>query len=426
MKNKELEEIVLPALRGVMGDWVYYSCLMDLGELSSRVRYAEEIHKNKALSDMIQRQLKRGRSGRIARSAQIAEYLKMQPERFFNSLVVATYDGQPNWYALSDVRNKNTNNGLQNLMEETIASVGFLTLRGDEKLFAIDGQHRLAGIKKAVKDGLEHDPYDEVSVIFVAHEKDSSEGLERTRRLFTTLNKTAKPVSKGDIIALDEDDVMAICVRRLVEETDLFTDDRLAFVASNNVPVKNKTSLTTVGNLYDLLTILFTSSEFELKDKKPNLQRIRPDDEKLEEYFKYARELFIQLRNHFGELEEYFSSNNTEVIVRKSRGSHGGNALFRPIGLEIFVKIIARLTSDMPLIGAVQHAAMLPRTLNVPPYEGLMWDASNKAILTSHRVTLREILLYMLGRSEFSDETLLERYRKETGDEAIKLPEKVV
>ena len=426
MKNKELEEIVLPALRGVMGDWVYYSCLMDLGELSSRVRYAEEIHKNKALSDMIQRQLKRGRSGRIARSAQIAEYLKMQPERFFNSLVVATYDGQPNWYALSDVRNKNTNNGLQNLMEETIASVGFLTLRGDEKLFAIDGQHRLAGIKKAVKDGLEHDPYDEVSVIFVAHEKDSSEGLERTRRLFTTLNKTAKPVSKGDIIALDEDDVMAICVRRLVEETDLFAGDRLAFVASNNMPGTNKTSLTTIGNLYDLLTIFFTSAESELKDRKSKLQRIRPDDTKLEEYFKYANELFIQLRKHFSELEEYFSADNTEAVVRDLRGSHGGNALFRPIGLEIFIRIIVRLTSDMSVTEAVQNASMLPRSLNAPPYEWLMWDTSNKAIINSHKVTLREVLLYMLGRSKFSDKDLRERYRKETNDESIELPKKVV
>ena len=57
----------------------------------------------------------------------------------------------------------------------------------------------------------EQDPFDEVSVIFVAHEA-TSQGLERTRRLFTTLNKTDRPVSKGDIIALDEDDVVAICV----------------------------------------------------------------------------------------------------------------------------------------------------------------------------------------------------------------------
>ena len=414
MKKKE---IILPALRGIMGNWVYYSCLMDLEELNSRVHYAKEIHKNKALSDMIQRQLQGDQ-----RIKQIAEYLKMQPERFFNSLVVATYGGQPNWHALSNVRH--TDDELQNLTEETIASVGFLTLRGDEDLFALDGQHRLAGIKKAVEDGLEYD-YEVVSVIFVGHEK-TQKGLERTRRLFTTLNKTARPVSKDDIIALDEDDVMAICVRRLVEETKLFADDRLAFVASNNMPVNNKTSLTTIGNLYDILTIFFTSAKSELKDKKSELQRIRPDDTKLEEYFKYANELFIQLRKHFSELEEYFSTDNMEAIVRDMRGSHGGNALFRPIGLEIFIRIITLLTNYMPLTKAVQYASMLPRILNAPPYEGLMWDTSNKAILNSHKVTLREILLYMLGRSKHSDEDLLERYRKETGDEAIELPEKVV
>ncbi|MYF30629.1 MAG: DGQHR domain-containing protein, partial [Gammaproteobacteria bacterium] len=159
----ELKEIVLPALRGVMGDWIYYSCLMDLGQLSARVRYAEEIHKNHALSDMIQRELERGRG------AQIAEYLKGQSERFFNSLVLATYSGQPNWHALSDVQSRGNTPWLKDLREETVASVGFLTLRGDEKLFALDGQHRLAGIKQAVKDGLDNDPYDEVSVIVVGH-----------------------------------------------------------------------------------------------------------------------------------------------------------------------------------------------------------------------------------------------------------------
>ena len=37
--------------------------------------------------------------------------------------------------------------------------------------------------------------------------KNTTDGLEATRRLFTTLNKTAKPVSKNAVIALDEDDV---------------------------------------------------------------------------------------------------------------------------------------------------------------------------------------------------------------------------
>jgi len=33
--------------------------------------------------------------------------------------------------------------------------LGFLCLSGSERVFAIDGQHRLAGIKKAIEEGVE-------------------------------------------------------------------------------------------------------------------------------------------------------------------------------------------------------------------------------------------------------------------------------
>lgn len=417
---KKLNKIVLPALRGVMGDWVYYSCLMDLGELSSRVDYAEEIHNNKAFSDMIQRQIKN------ARSTQIADYLKEQPDRFFNSLVVATYEGQPNWHALSDVRNSARIDELKNLSEEIISSVGFLTFRGDEKLFALDGQHRLAGIKKAVKNGLDGDPYDEVSVIFVAH-RNTKEGIVRTRRLFTTLNKTAKPVSKNDIIALDEDDVMAICVRRLIEETDLFSGNRIAFVAKNNMPTNNIESLTTIGNLYDVLKILFTTVNLDPKNQKISLPRVRPDDQILDKYFDLAKTYFLHLQKNFKEIDEFFNARDTKSVIKKYRGSHGGNVLFRPIGLEIMTLVISRLAESVGITEAVKAAAKLPSNLNEAPYEHLMWDSARKVMLNSHKITVREVLLYMVGKQSrgYPEPILLERYRKEIGDSAINLPAKV-
>ncbi|QDV48460.1 DGQHR domain-containing protein [Gimesia fumaroli] len=416
---RKLNEIALPALRGLMGDWVYYSCLMSMDELARRVHYADEIHQNKHLSDMIQRRLKRGRS------EQISNYLKTQKERFFNSLVIATYGGQPNWHGLSDVRNRSGKPELENLDEETIGSIGFLTLKGDEKLFALDGQHRLAGIKKAMKDGLDHDPFDELSVIFVSH-KETKKGLERTRRLFTTLNKTARPVSKGDIIALDEDDVMAICARRLIEETDMFSGDRIAFVASNNMPVTNTTSLTTIGNLYDILTILFADVQSDLKKKRAELQRVRPSNEELAAYFEYAKSLFNLLRKYFDELDEFFKSKNSSNVVKKYRGSHGGSVLFRPIGLEVLMRVIVILSKDMTLKESVKLISKLPKDLNEPPYEWLMWDSSKKTISNAHKVTLRETLLYLIGKSKFKDSTLLERYQKDTGDNSVELPEKIM
>lgn len=419
MTKQKSIKLVLPALRGVMGAWVYYSCLISIQELAKRVNFAGDIHKNKNLSDMIQRALK------SKRSADIATYVEKQKERFFNSLVIATYGGRPNWHALSNLKSRETEKDLQDLKDDTIASVGFLTFQGDEKLFALDGQHRLAGIKKAISAGLKQDPYDDISVIFVAHDK-SQKGLERTRRLFTTLNKTAKPVSKSDIIALDEDDVMAICVRHLIEETTEFRGNRIAFVAGNNMPSANVESLTTIANLYDLLEILFTKARTDLQKKKTDLTQLRPPDDDLQKYIKQACEYFDLLGKHVPELAAFFSAAKSETVVKKCRGSHGGSLLFRPIGLTIFTQIVAKLSKDNTLAEAVKLAAKLPTDLTKAPYAGLMWDVSSKIIVGTHNTTVRELLLYMLDASSMTDATLLERYRKGTGNDKIKLPSKLV
>lgn len=415
--NESPGPLILPALRGLMGNRAFYSCLMSFEELAHRVSYADEVHQNKSLSDMIQREIQ---SRRIE---EIADYLREQSERFFNSLVIATYGGDPNWHALSSVNGQHENDALANLTEETIESVGFLTLNGDEKLFAVDGQHRLAGIKRFVKNQ-DESAHDEVSVIFVAHQE-TQEGLQRTRRLFTTLNKTARPVSKGGIIALDEDDVMAICVRRLVEETTLFDGAKVAFVANNNLPTANRHSLTTIGNLYDILTILFTQTKTTLKKRKLDLQRIRPRDDVIDDYFELATNFFTEIGANFEEVGEFFSAPDTTPVVAKHRGSHGGNVMFRPIGLNMFARIVAQLTTTMELSEAIRLAAKLPRSLTEAPYAGLMWDIRTSTISNAHGVTLREVLLRMLGRAKMSDADLIERYRRETGDEMAALPDRV-
>ena len=87
-----MNEIVLPSLRGVFGDWIYYSCLIPMAEIASRVDFANEIQKNKKLSKLIQRELKRNRA------SEIKDYLLQENERFFNSLVIAIHGGRPNWF----------------------------------------------------------------------------------------------------------------------------------------------------------------------------------------------------------------------------------------------------------------------------------------------------------------------------------------
>ena len=187
------KSLLLPALRGVMGHWVYYSCLMRLSDLATRVSFASELQKNKNLSSMIQRELN------SKRRDEITKYLETNEERFFNTIVIAVYGGDPTWQEIDNV------NGLDseiNIDSDFINQLGFLSLNGQENLFAIDGQHRLSGIKKLV-DKSKNYTDDLVSVMSVGH-KTNDAGLRKTRRLFTTLNKKAKSVNKNEIIALDD------------------------------------------------------------------------------------------------------------------------------------------------------------------------------------------------------------------------------
>ena len=401
-----------------MGSRAYYSCLMSLRELSARVNYAEELHKNQSLSDMIQRALE------DKRSEEIAAYLQDTPDRFFNSLVVAVYDGEPSWHPLSDVKSRyGTQNALE-LSDETIESVGFLTLRGDERLFALDGQHRLAGIKRALRCEMT-DSDDEVSVIFLGH-RNTADGLEATRRLFTTLNKMAIPVSKNAVIALDEDDVMAICVRRLIEGSRFFQGNNAAFIASSNMPPTNRTSLTTIGNLYDILGILFSTARTELRSTKATLKKERPSDAKLSGYSDLAIRYFEIAEKYNGELYEYFHSDAKESVVAKYRGHDGGSVLFRPVGLEVYTHVIARLTDDLSLDAAAHRASLLPRRLDEFPFSGLMWDANRGTVTSTHKVLIRDLLLHMAGAgSSVFRENLRLKYRRTIGSEDAELPQPV-
>ena len=409
----------MPALRGLFGDWAYYTCLMSLRDVAERVQFATEIHKNAALSDLMQRELKSGRA------ADIAQYLETQQERFFNSLVVAVYDGDPAWHELSDVKPQQHDIDVADISDDAIASIGFLSFAGGEKLFAVDGQHRLAGIQKAVKDD-DRLGEDEVSVIFISHRRDAA-GLMRTRRLFTTLNKTAEPVTKGETISLDEDDVMAITVRNLVENDRHFNNDRILVVGNSNLPQGDDKHLTTIVNLYDVLSILFSQVISITPIKK--LQFNRPDDAKLAEFKEFALLYFDLLSASIPELKEYFSSKRPAAVVKKYRHSNGGSVLFRPVGLVIFAHLTAVLVKNRTLEAAIKIVTRLPTDLSKEPYDGLIWNSATGTMDLRRQALVRRLLLYMLGVSTRRSEVKLKAdVARVTGRDLadVQLPQQVV
>jgi DNA sulfur modification protein DndB len=398
-----MKPLIVPALRGSFGDWVYYSCVMELSEVGARVDYAHEIHPDEALSQLIQRSLEG------SRARHIADYLESTPERFFNSLVLATYGGKPDWLELGNFRSPKKPELVEEIRKRAADALGFLSLSGKEKIFAIDGQHRLAGIKHALAENIDL-AGEQISVILVGHKK-SAEGLRRTRRLFTTLNKTAVPVAKRDIIALDEDDVMAITCRRLVETNPSFRSPKIAVISSQSIPTNNKECLTTIANLYDILKLIFSSEGGRRTDR--HLRFNRPSDERLDEYYELATGYFDALGKTFKPVADLMSAAQPSRVASRHRTDDGGHILFRPIGLEIVTRAAIALASarELSLSEAVKLLKRLPTSLNESPYAGVIWDVERGRIIGRGKALARDLVFHMVGLGG-DEERLIDRYHE--------------
>lgn len=389
---------------------------MPAQDVAARIGYGNEIHPSKELSSLIQRSLSSGRA------KEIGDYLLREKQRFFNSMVCAVYQGEPRWHGFSNFRPQVNDINLSEVPDEAEDSVGFLSFTGSEKIFALDGQHRLAGIQNALKRDKGLDLGD-ISLLLVAH-SNSKDGLKRTRQLFTTLNKTAIAVGKGEIIALDENDTMAIVARRLFDFDPLFSAPRIKFAQTDNVSASD-VELTTIGNLYDVLYTLFRV--YPQRRTRQDLRFIRPSDEELDKYTAEAKNFFRLLGKQFTQLERFFRAPaaSASAIVAAERTPHGGHILFRPIGLRIFADITGTLISKgNTLASAMGMLGRLPADLNDPPYANVIWR--NGRIYAGGRVLARDLLLYMLGLNEKTT-SLKERLARVTGQSpnATKLPSKL-
>ena len=306
---------------------------------------------------------------------------------------------------------------LADVPTEAEDSVGFLSFSGQEKIFAIDGQHRLAGMKEALKSNQDLGK-DEVSLVLVAHQRTPA-GQERTRRLFTTLNKTAVAVGKGEVIALDENDAMAIVTRHFVENVPCFNENRIRFSQSESLP-KRADELTTIGNLYDILKVLF--SRLGSAAKPAELRFIRPSDEELKQYIALAEQFFKSLGKSFPPLGQYLAASEASApaVVKKHRRANGGHVLFRPIGLRIFAEVVVEVVmSGVTLSKALAIVKRLPVELSKTPYRGVIWLPNGK-MNPGGRAVCRALLLHMLGY-EKKPTDLLARYAKMLGQDPAKV-----
>ena len=406
-----------PAIQCKMGDWKYYSTMLPFKEVASRIQRASEINTHPGLDNMLQRELGRRIIG-------IAEYLQTQPERFFSAIVVGVYGGSPDWFPIEIDDDRGPEPA--NLSERAGESLGILRLSGDERLFAVDGQHRVEAIKKALLE----DPAlasEELAVLFVAHQ-DTAEGRAITRRLFTTLNKYAKPVTKSEIIALDEDDAFAVVTRMIVNDYEgLNTNVKvngqelsLVRFEGAQIPSSDSCSITTIRMLYDLLTALSVPQK---SSKRKELKQSRPSQETIKAMYADHEIFWNGLKEHIPEMSEALGSNPTMQVAAKHRHREGGHILFRPVGQEAFARALRTLLDrDIPIQQAIKALSSTQLMLNRAPWTHVMWDPSRKAMNRTNLKLAESLLLHMVHEPPADPKFQLEAtYQSTVGDPSAKL-----
>lgn len=326
-----MEKLHLPCLRGQIGEWAFFSSIMKIRDVvkDNRIITVDESSElySKNINEILQRELK------ASRINSLKNYLTSNNERFFSSLIVAIHQGEPRWSDFDiEERFKLDNKVLNpNDIKFIENKTGILTLSGNEQIFALDGQHRLKGLRAAVKAEPKLGDED-ISLIFIIHNNSLK---ERTRRLFTVLNKYAEKPKGAELIILDEDDAASIVARKIASEHPQFkSTSALSNSNSGSIPNNDYKSLTTLVTIQQINKILF--------QKSSTYYRTRPSAKELTEFYKLATTFWNDLFKLFPEIVKFIDGQkeikvNGAVFNRNDKT--GGSLLLRPVGQVLIAKV---------------------------------------------------------------------------------------
>lgn len=406
----------LPAIKSSIGNWNYYVSSLTLEQVSSMVdSMNDEIYQSSSLKEALQRSVTENYKN-------IKQYILSQPERFFNSLVLAIYDGEPNWIDIE-----------LELEGETFYNMGFLTLNGQEHIFPVDGQHRVEGIKAAlvdpsVSDTLKHE---RISVVFVGHKK-TIQGMQKSRRLFNVLNRYAKPVSKTDIIILDEDDSGSLATRYLIEDSDkvkLFKNERLDSTLQKAINQANKKAFTSLISLnecniaiqkYYFKTVFKDTNAFNeykalyFNEKRTmvysDFQKYRPGDQTLLEFIEFTERFWEKFEEAFPFVQEYLSNTNEYPAETFRESTTGGNILFRPIGIVPFVEAVVKVLEkdvDATVDNIFSRFTQKEYLLNSKPWKNTVWSPQEHNMITAPKVFIRNMFVFLVDKTLLTENELI-------------------
>jgi DNA sulfur modification protein DndB len=405
----------IPAFFATVGDWRYYVCVMTYAQVANQVNFQYELDTNRDLARIMQR-------GITDRTEDIRQYLLNNEHRFLGALVVAVWGGDPKF---QEMELTDPSAIAPNLDE----GVGVLIFDGTQQYFALDGQHRL----RAIKDAVRQDPdlaKEQIAVLIVPHFH-TEDGRERTRRLFTNINRTAKPTTKAENIAIDEDDGFAILTRQMISAHSLLKRDGLVKVFTSppelgppgtlklavaQIGKTEQRAWTNIGTFYEMLRSLGFSLSPTMTDGVH-----RPTDAVLSRSYATLVKRLEQLLASCGSL---LSSLKDGQDVRELRApdsaEHNGHPLMRPI-VQKAVAQVARDTVDFGLAWdeVLQRLSALDWQLHKAPWTSVYNVASGRMTTGKDNkdLLLRLLRMHIAPRSKREIRETRKEYRALIGHE---------
>ena len=417
----------IAAMKGKLGNTDYFILAMKAGDLVKNAIIPSEMEewKNMTMDEKEQRDINYSRV-----KAQIAPYLAKDKDRFFGAIILAAKNFDPsNFEQLSDIAKK----GLPNLYKTEAEKMGFLTLKGGEVFIPIDGQHRIKAIQFAI-DGKDEKSKqipnmspcpdlsnEEVTVMLIPYEP------KKIRKIFTRVNRYAKPTGSGQNLITDDEDYIAISARKIADWINIAAPNS----STPNVELV-KTAGNALGDKEHYFTTLATIAEcnrmiLQTFPSNPTIPKpfIVSDPDLEHDYGDKISEVW----EHLAENIEPFAimlSDKSETGNEKRKEVRQHNLLGKPVPQVCLFRAYVRLTEGN------MHSDVATKRLSKINWQkdAKIWDRllmTGGKIIHKNAKIATDIICYMAGEKTNESELLAEYQKLFPGNQKpSKLPEKVV
>ncbi len=211
-------EVHVPAMRGRMGSRTYYACLMPLNAVPQFFKFTDWA--GISPEDREQRVLNE------KRVPDLEKYIIDNEQDYLFSSITASFKVEPKFEPYTPG-----------------SDIGTLKLRLGDELIINDGQHRAAGIVRALKSGSPSLRDHTLSVLLFPWEN-----TDRVQQMFSDLNRFVQKTSKSLDILYDKRDETAAATLAMIERVPVFKE----LTEKEKVSLESKsTKLFTLAALYD-------------------------------------------------------------------------------------------------------------------------------------------------------------------------------